>query len=202
MDHVRLMQVFSDLQVKESFDIADLPLDCPQIEGLYFTADAYMCSNCPRIRGNLASIKEHYFSDHQNFPMPSSWNKVAAQQLHHKHSTPYFQVKPTTIPVDVDAATNFFVSLNNERQKVVAQFDQSKVDPRQVSIWLKATKWHVLVSPYDHTHLISLVAMPIKQEIELEILAKAVDAYTQKADKVMDTLSNLALRVINSPEPP
>ena len=76
----------------------------------------------------------------------------------------------------------------------------SKIDSRQVSTWLKATKWHILVAPYDHQHLITLVTTPSKAEKELEILGTAVNAYTCKADQVMDTLSHLALCIINSPE--
>jgi hypothetical protein len=203
INHTVLKQALLDLQVKESFDLKSLPLCCPQIEGLHLSSDAYLCSSCQHIRGTLSSIKLHHITTHSNVPMPTSWTQVTAQQLHHHNHTPYFQVIPTHIPSQNDnATTHFFNSLNHDRQKAVADFDISKIDPRQVSIWLNATKWHVLVAPYNHNHLLSLVKMPAKSEPELEILAKAVDCYTRKADQIMDSLSNLALRIINSPEPP
>ncbi len=68
--------------------------------------------------------------------------------------------------------------------------------------WLSATKWHIHVAPYEHSHLVSLVKHPAKAETEFAILAKAVEQYTQKADKAIDTLSTIALQVINTPEPP
>ena len=203
IDHTKLKQALSDLQAKESFDLANLPQNCPQIEGLYLCSDAYLCASCQHIRGTILSIKRHHLSAHSDIAMPGSWTRVAAQQIHHQNHTPYFQVIPSHILLENDdATTRFFNSLNKDRQQTVADFDISKIDPRQVSTWLKATKWHMLVAPYNHQHLISLVTMPTKQEPELEILAKAVHMYTHKADQVMDTLSNLALRIINSPELP
>ena len=203
LDYAKLKQALSDMQAKESFDLAKLPPYCPQIEGLHLCPDAYLCASCPHIRGTLLSIKEHHHAAHSNTVMPTLWTRVAAQQIHHQNHTPYFQVIPTIIPVENnDTTTRFFMSLNNDRQKAVADFDLSKINPRQVSIWLNATKWHILISPYNYNHLLSLVQMPAKSEPELEILAKAVDCYTRKADQAIDTLSNLSLRIINSPEPP
>ena len=203
IEQSKLKQALEDLQVKESFDLANLPSICPQIEGLHLCSDAYLCANCPHVRGTLLSIKEHHHTAHSNTIMPTLWTRVTAQQIHHQHHTPYFRVIPTIVPLNNDdATTRFFMSLNKDRQQVVTNFDISKIDPRQVSIWLNATQWHVLVSTYDHSHLRSLVKMPAKSEPELDILAKAVDCYTRKADQAMDSLSNLALRILNSPEPP
>lgn len=203
LDHNKLSQALENLQAKESFDLANIPRHCPQIEGLAFHPDAYICSICQHIRGNLISIKQHHFDTHKNITLPLSWTRVAAQQLHHQNRTPYFQVIPSHIrSKDENANTRFFHSLHKDRQKAVAAFDMSKIDPRQVSMWLNVTKWHILVAPYDHQHLISLVQMPTKSETELDILAKSVGIYTRKADQVMDTLSHLALCIINTPEPP
>lgn len=202
LDHAKLNQTLADLEVKEEFDLADLPVSCPQIEGLHLTPEAYICPHCQRIRGHLASIKEHHLQDHKSLPTPSSWKKIAAQQIHHKNRTPYFQVIPKAPAAEADAGTQHFIFLQKERERTVADYDMSKINPRQVSTWLNATKWHVLVSPYDHQHLLSLVKMPERTEATLEILAKAVLTYTKRADLAMDTLSNLALRIINSPEPP
>jgi len=202
IDHIKLKQTLVDLQVKESFDLTNLPPNCHQIEGLHLSSDAYLCSICQHIRGTLLSIKRHHLTTHSTSPMPISWTRVVAQQLHHHNHSSYFQVIPKDTPSDNnDITTQFFISLNKNRQKAVADYDISKIDPRQVSVWLKITKWHVLVAPYDHNHLLSLVKMPIKSETMLEILAKAVDSYTLKADRAIDTLSNLALRILNSPEP-
>jgi len=132
LDHTKLRQVLSDLQVKDSFDLKDLPQDCPQIEGLHITPEAYLCSYCGHIRGNLGSIKEHHFSAHEDLPTPTSWERVAAQQLHHKQTTPYFKVRPTTTAPKANAATQFFLLHQKQREKVVANFDLSKIDPRQV----------------------------------------------------------------------
>jgi hypothetical protein len=203
IEHIKLTKALSDLQATDSFDLITLPSTCPQIEGLKLCRDAYLCTSCQHIRGTLASIKKHHLVAHSHCPMPTLWTRVAAQQIYHQNHTPYFQVIPRHVPTQNDNATmRFFNSLNLDRQKVVADFDISKIDPRQVSIWLNATKWHILVAPYDYNHLLSLVQMPSKSEPELEILAKAVDAYTRKADQAMDSLSHLALCILNSPEPP
>jgi hypothetical protein len=204
IDHVKLKKALSDLQAKESFDVMTLPPSCYEIEGLALCSNAYMCSICQLIRGSLLSIKQHHFDVHKDVDMPTSWTQVAAQQIHHNNRTRYFRVVPrvqSASKVD-DVPTRFFLSLHEERQKMVADYDMSKIDPRQVSTWLNVTKWHVLVAPYDHRHLLSLVTMPTRSETELEILAKAVSTYVWKADQAIDTLSNLALRIINSPEPP
>ena len=202
LDHAKLRKALSDLQVKDSFDLKDLPQDCPQIEGLQLTHEAYLCSHCQHIRGNLASIKKHHSYVHVDLPTPTSWTKVTAQQLHHKNRTSYFKVRPTTTARKANTAIQFFLSLQEQREKVVTNFDLSKVDPCQVCVWLSATKWHIHVAPYEHSHLVSLVKHPAKAETELAILAKAVEQYTQKADKAIDSLSTLALQVINTPEPP
>jgi len=201
IDHTKLKQALVDLNVKESFSLAKLPSNCPQIEGLYLLPNAYLCGICQHIRGTLQSIQKHHRTAHSNSPMPVSWTRTTAQQLHHNNDTPYFRVIPRNIPTDNnDVATQFFLSHNKNREKTVANYDISKMDPRQVSIWLKATKWHILVAPYDHQHLLSLVSKPTKAEKELENLGIAVNTYTRKADQVMDTLSYLALCIINSPQ--
>jgi len=202
LDHAKLSKVLSDLQVKDFFDLKDLPWDCPQIEGLHLTHEAYLCSHCQLIRGNLASIKEHHFAVHANLPKPTSWTTVTAQQLHHNNRTPYFKVRPMTTAPEANASTQFFLLLQEQRERVVANFDLSKIDPCQVCMWLSATKWHIHVAPYEHSHLVSLVKHPAKAETEFAILAKAVEQYTQKADKAIDTLSTIALQVINTSEPP
>jgi len=201
IDHTNLKQALIDLQVKESFSLAKLPFNCAQIEGLHVTSDAYLCDICQHIRGTLPSIQKHHLTAHSQSPRPISWTKVTAQQLHHHNNTPYFRVNPHNIPADNnDVATQFFLSHNKNREKAVANYDISKIDPRHVSTWLKATKWHILIAPYDHQHLLSLVSKPTKAEKELENLGIAVNAYTRKADQVIDTLSHLALCIINSPE--
>jgi hypothetical protein len=202
LEHAELQKVLSDLQVKDSFDLKDLPQECPQIEGLHLTQEAYLCSHCQLIRGNLVSIKEHHFAVHAGVPAPMSWTRVTAQQLHHNNRSSYFKVTPTTTAPKANAATQFFLLHQEQREKVVANFDLSKIDPRQVCVWLSATKWHIHVAPYEHSHLVSLVKHPAKAETEFAILAKAVEQYTQKADKAIDTLSTIALQVINTPEPP
>jgi len=203
INHVKLNQALLDLKVQESFDVTTLPSNCPQIDGLSLSLDAYLCSICNHIRGNLVSIKKHHYDMHKRVLMPTSWTRVAAQQLHHQACTPYFQVVPRQVIANKDdAMTRFFLSLNTKRQKMVDDFDVSKIDPRQVSTWLNATKWHILVARYDYHHLISLVAIPTKLETEFTILAEAVHTYTRKAEQMIDTLSNLALCIINSPEPP
>jgi len=113
IDHTKLNQVLTELQVKESFDLTNLPINCPEIEGLHLSSNAYICFTCQHIRGTLKSIQTHHLACHPNIPMPTSWKRVAAQQLHHQNRTSYFQVIPRNLPSNEnDIATQFFISLN------------------------------------------------------------------------------------------
>ena len=58
---------------------------------------------------------------------------------------------------------------------MLAKFNMAKVDPKQVSPWLLATRWHLHVNPYPQEHLIQLVALPVKgKEPSLDRLSEAV----------------------------
>lgn len=134
LNNEKLGQAFIELGVNNTFDLACLSDNCLQIEGLHLTQDTYICSHCKRIRGNLASIKEHHFLDHKNLPIPSSWKHVVAQKIHHQNRTPYFKVIPRLSGVQMGTVTQHYLCLQNEREKKVVVYAMSKVDPRQVSM--------------------------------------------------------------------
>lgn len=201
LDHKKLQSVLKALGVHESFELQDLPPNCPPIEGLAPFSDAYLCHLCPHIHSNHPSMQTHHQSIHSDKPILQLWNKVAAQQLHPTHNSPFFQVFPIHVAVQKDSHLLFYQSVHHNCQCSLGQINTRLVDPQMVSVWLHSTQWHTLIEGQDVKNLIALVALPTKHEHELSCLSEAVHAYAIQADCVIDMLSQIALRVINSPVP-
>lgn len=198
-DNTQLSQIIEELGVLDSYSAVNIPAECSPFEGLHLTTDAYLCTECPHIRGTCASIQTHFITSHDGSNCPTTWERITAQQLNYRNKTPFFRVRVPPSPSTDSVLENYLTELDTERQKSIKAFDQSKVDPRQISPWLRATRWHEHVATFDHSHLMSLVAYPSKSESTLQVLAKAVESYTQQSDDAIDTLSTIALQVINSP---
>lgn len=197
-DHSKLDSIFTTFGVQDSFSLNTLPNPCPQIEGLLVTK-AYMCALCHHLRGTEESIRKHHSATHQGIPNPHVWQRVSAQQLHHRNHTPYFRIYPHSTPNTPTHLSQYVDTLHQQRVAKVNQYDIAKIDPRQVSPWLNATQWHTHIAPYDYQHLMTLVKSPNPQELHLAFLAKVVEKYTTNADNAIDTLSHLARQVLNSP---
>lgn len=199
--HTNLNKIICDLNIQPKFDAKNPPNNCPAIEGLYLTTQAYLCSECSHIRGTIDSIKQHFQTSHSS--VECTWSQVTAQQIHHKNHTPYFRVFPASTLTNTNApmgGLQFLEEIRTKGENTLATFNYTQIDPRQVSPWLRKTRWHKLVAQYDHNHLIQLVKMPGKQEPQFEILAKCVHVYASRCCHAIDTLPELALKVINSPD--
>ncbi|KAF9470600.1 hypothetical protein BDN70DRAFT_901974 [Pholiota conissans] len=180
LDHTKLQATFHILGVKESAEEVALPNPCPQIE---------------------ESIRKHHSMHHKDVASPKTWKNIPAQQLHHNQNSSYFSIIPT-----VAASSNtppsiheHFTNINIMRIAAIEAINASNIDLRQVSPWLSATQWHKYVAPYNCEHLTTLVKCPSQQDPLLGFLSMAVDNYTSKADQAINTLSLLALQVLNSP---
>lgn len=199
--HAELAQALQELNAQESFDIKSLESPCKPIEGLAAPVTVLVCPQCPHMRSTQASMNTHFWQVHNNLPAPKNCKTALAQQLHPGSNSPYFQVFSKQKISTPHNHTVFLENTHSKRIKIVENFDLSKVDPRQVTPWLHATKWHAHVAPYNHDHLWSLVQPPSRLESELQFLGTVINAYTTRSNKEMDTLSTLARQVINSPNP-
>ena len=120
IDHTMLNEALSDLHTNTSFDIGTLSLHCPQIEGLYLTHDAYLCSHCQHIQGTLLSIIFQHIQHHQcpfhgqELQLSSSITKIA---LHISKS-----IWPVSHPrMKMPPLTSFIPSTRiNKRQSVIS----------------------------------------------------------------------------------
>lgn len=200
IDHTELNRTLRDLGAQESFDPKTLPAPCSSIEGVSAVISVLACPYCSHMRATEPSMTTHHRKHHKEQPLLVKWESVFAQQLHPGNNSPYFQV----FQHQVSSATKFasFLSkIEEDRKRAVDSFDMSRVDARQVSPWLHTTGWHLHVAPYSQDHLWSLVQLPSTQDVGLDVLKEAVNAYTKKSNQKMDTLSTLARQVINSPDP-
>lgn len=70
-------------------------------------------------------------------------------------------------------------------------------DPREVSIWLRTTKWHLHTEPYDSKSLCDLVAFPKDNDK----LVKSVRSYFQVALETLQSIDELTLQYLNTNDP-
>lgn len=76
---------------------------------------------------------------------------------------------------------------------------RNQTDQRCISPWLLTTKWHEHVKGHDAKELCSLIAFPTK--MEYPGLSLGVQQYFAEATEEMDTLQELTLQNINTPDP-
>ncbi|KAF8888727.1 hypothetical protein CPB84DRAFT_1849547 [Gymnopilus junonius] len=199
INHIQLDLIIEELEVKRNINLEDLPSPCLVIEGFKPPTQKLQCNHCGHIRGSEESFRKHHSLVHTS-AVSISHTPVWAQQINSSNHSTYFKVLP---PVESSPPTSFDFMIEDfkaKRKEMLAKFNMSSVDPRQLSPWLMATRWHLHVDPFSQQHLMDLVALPRQeQEPNLFILIEVVHAYTQTADKAIDSLPLLALQRINSP---
>ena len=73
------------------------------------------------------------------------------------------------------------------------------LDVRNITPWLRITKWHEMIEGHDVSLLRSLVSYPT--EDEFPILQKAVLSMLMDASDLIEETTTLILQLLNSPDP-
>ena len=176
----------------------------PIVHGLALQ-DALYCEECPTVMTNSKAMRAHHLGQHKDIPTPRTWKKCQAQRLKPQgngHLRRLWRVigDVEVMDEDDDALEILLSDLNKELENIILPDDHRLISP-----WLQTTHWHEYLatrgqdmSVKDLQHLISL---PQADETDLGGLHTAVKNYFEEALSILDTMSELVLQRINSPDP-
>ncbi|KAJ3565617.1 hypothetical protein NP233_g7519 [Leucocoprinus birnbaumii] len=137
------------------------------IPGLKLYKEALLCGmrRCGYIAGTGGSMRLHYAEHHKHVDLPRKWRIVTAQHFNNNTHRTYFRVTPRAVkqrqPVDKWA---WIKDLDEAISTIVEPPSLHTEDPRNVSAWLKHTRWPEHAKDHDAKFLRSLVAPPQKGE--------------------------------------
>lgn len=166
----------------------------PAIEGLE-PVQVYTCLECPAAYPKLDSIQKHHRQQHPTIPRPEKWPLTMGQQLNRSTSNTWFRV-----------STIEYHTPRTQTDEMVAQIESAvqatipaSTDVRNVTPWLRITRWHEYTKDYVKSDLRKMVAYP--NFGELLHLKTAVQQFWEKASNLIDSTSLLVLERLNTPHP-
>ncbi len=84
--------------------------------------------------------------------------------------------------------------LRLSRDKLIPKYFPHAVDSQSFSPWMRYTGWHSYVAPYPTKRLIALVAMPQKDEPELQRIKATVTSIFDTAYGYIDNTNLIVLQ--------
>ncbi|KAJ3554826.1 hypothetical protein NP233_g12345 [Leucocoprinus birnbaumii] len=169
----------------------------PAISGLELYKEALLCEedNCGSVFSTAGSIRQHHSTHHGGSP-PKDWKVVTAQHFNNNTHRPLFRViapKPPTRKFD---KFRFLDKLNASINTIVKPSSLYNDDAREVSAWLKHTKWHVYMKDHDPKFLRSLVDLP--DHGEFPGLRSTVNYIVDCAMLCIDPVSSRIRQLLNT----
>lgn len=158
---------------------------------------AYYCPDCSSCFPARETFRKHYKA-HGPFDDTKTQTRGPAQHFNNALGRVYFRVTDNPSSTPAIAAGDPIYQLLNEidaQQKELVP----DVDIRNVSPWLRITKWNEIFIDYDTKSLRSMVALP--NDGEFPHLQKAVSFTLEKASGCIDKTTTLVLQMLNSPNP-
>jgi len=167
----------------------------PALEGLPVYQAIY-CPDCSSAFLADDSFKKHRRENHRHIRPPNPTTIGPAQQLNKSLSRTFFRVIVPALEV-VDLKKPFHAMLQDIEagQKALVPV----TDVRNVSPWLRITKWHESFKGLDTDILRSMVEHPTNEEFPN--LSDAVLFFFQKASDYIEDTTTLVLQKLNSPDP-
>ncbi|KAF5347918.1 hypothetical protein D9756_010116 [Leucocoprinus leucothites] len=169
------------------------------ISGLELYKEALMCDagGCRSIYATASSMRKHHKEKHAKSGVPKAWKVVPAQHLNNNTHRSYFRVTPpSTSNTDPQDKWGFIKRLEDTIASIVRPAQLYNADPRNVSAWLKHTKWHLHAKGFDTDLLISLVMAP--EDNEFPQLKRSVKFIVDIAMICVDMTPNYILRRMNT----
>ena len=207
VDQAKLDEAVEEMDVFESLpmiiethaeDVAPAPY-----QGLAIHK-GFQCTHCTKVTGSPQYMRKHFSSAHPGESKVNGWQECLVQRFnkeHHENTQMWFRV--ATVPEVVEELSlseQIIADMKKEMEKQLAIHHQSRnVDARNVSPWLKTTKWHEHVEAYDHKELLKLVAPPGAKEFSG--LQDAVEEYFEEATDMLESMQELTLQKLNTPDP-
>lgn len=166
-------------EIAEQWDLA-VQLPTIKIPGLFYRglpiiSNCIKCPFCPNVYGQ-ASLHTHSSVKHPGLPPPNFKNlpRISCQRLNNGLNNSLFEVfVPSTGPNPQPSNTTID-HLRMSRDNLLAANHPVVLDARALSSWMKFTGWHSHVAPCHTGELMSLVAMPHRDEPTLKYLEKVV----------------------------
>ena len=196
LDHTKLAEACSNFDILPELPNIGLgPIE--EVQGLK-VLNGFVCNICGALSMVEDQMSRHHSKHHSSIPKPAKWQDVKMQRLNHGTSRCYFQIYPQkTFPL---AKTDEDIIMHY-RQLVQESWDinDDQVEARLVNAWLRTTKWHKFVGPYETAELQQLIAPLAKDEYQglrpaiIELLTTAMD--------VIKKLPELVLERLNTPDP-
>lgn len=169
------------------------------------------CSKCPLcsisvILGCQASMSKHYSQSHHGVPhfKINTQPLINAQQLNKGQHKSFFEViispalaQPTATEA-TEPADDIINYLRISRNNVVPQYFFKALDARAISNWIKYTKWHLHIEPYNTNTLIALASSPSKDETQLLQLKDAVTSIYQTGYDCIDSTNIILLQKLKT----
>jgi hypothetical protein len=199
IDHAlkeRILASIAAFGVPEKYP--DVPTSIiPAIQGLK-TLDAFYCSHCLTAKQHQDTIVRHHRVEHPDATKPSSWATGPAQRFTEGVGV-FRQVFRVLAPVVDSNVGTFNISSILANMEATQKALTPDLDIRNITPWLRITKWHEMIEGHDVAYLRSLVSVPTL--LEFPILQKAVLSMLMDASDLIDETTTLVLQLLNSPDP-
>lgn len=185
------------------FDL-DLPVGLPftptsvvvAIEGLPIH-EAFYCPDCVAAFGVEDSLKKHRRELHPRIHPQKPATKGPAQKFNNSFARTFFRVLPPRSSDNADPNKpiyNILQEIEAGQKSLVPEADIRNVTP-----WLRVTKWNESFKGIDTDSLRAMVVHPTAYEFP--DLANSVLFFFTKASDFIDKTTTLVLEKLNSPDP-
>jgi Orsellinic acid/F9775 biosynthesis cluster protein D len=171
-----------------------LPL--PSIDGLE-VRDGFSCAFCPSLYLNVKSLREHCREVHpyDEFVVRQV---VRSQRLSNFHKALFPVVEGVQSLREVDSEKSILSSLETELENSQRKF-VGEEDVRNISPWLRATKWDQYLKGADMSALRELAHG--STSVDFPALKKSVMHLFESCQMLIGETSILSLQKLNSPDP-
>jgi hypothetical protein len=170
------------------------------VEGLEVSL-GFVCDHCQSGFTLLSSLRRHHQKLHKNAVYNPGDGTDEIQRLDRFSNTTYFPVdsgKSIYAVFDFDSESHI-LQLYTDKLKKHDRDVTSDVDIRNVSPWLRTTRWHEHVQGHSTEGLMKLVAPP--SVLEIPFLDAAVIQCLLDASETMSSTPELVLQRLISPYP-
>jgi hypothetical protein len=147
---------------------------------------------------SIVRIVRHHRVEHPDATKPSSWATGPAQRFTEGVGV-FRQVFRVLAPVVDSNVGTFNISSILANMEATQKALTPDLDIRNITPWLRITKWHEMIEGHDVAYLRSLVSVPTL--LEFPILQKAVLSMLMDASDLIDETTTLVLQLLNSPDP-
>ncbi|KXN80582.1 ATP-dependent DNA helicase tlh1 [Leucoagaricus sp. SymC.cos] len=137
---------------------------CEAFPGLWLYTEALKCSvdNCYKVYTTAEAMSTHYNETHKGIKITWDWVVVPAQRLDNSSHATLFTIIPPPPPTPSSQVSKWawLSETQNMIEVIVRPVKLDNPDPRNVSAWLKQTRWPFHAGDHQPEFLRSLVAPP------------------------------------------